>query len=321
RTYSPEQNEFIQEEVKKLKDAGIIRDGSKNWAANVVVVDKKNGKKRLCIDYRQLNSITTIDSYPLPRIQETLDAFYGAKWFTTLDLASGYWQILIAMMDIQKTGFITQRGFYEFVRMPFGLTNAPATFQRLMDKILETEIGKFVQVYLDDIIIYSETWEEHLEHIKQVFQRLEDAGLKMGKEKCFFALKELEFLGHRISREGIKPDPNKIEKERPIDFASKTIHGAQIRYSASELEFMAMHWAVTKQYKQYLLGKPFTLITDHQALKGLMKSDEGGRRITKWRQNLSVYEPYMEIKYTKAEKNQHADALSRMMNENTAAAA
>jgi hypothetical protein len=339
-----------------------------------------------------------------------------------LDLASGYWQILIALMDIQKTGFITQRGFYEFVRMPFGLTNAPATFQRLMDKILETEIGKFVQVYLDDIIIYSNTWEEHLEHIKQVFQRLEDAGLKMGKEKCFFALKELEFLGHRISREGIKPDPNKIEKiknwptptnktgargflgmvgyyrrfikdfskigkpifdvigkesfhwdekqqqamdilkkaiiedavlkypnftkpfilytdasggglgavlsqldeneiERPIAFASKTIHGAQIRYSASELEFMAMHWAVTKQYKQYLLGKPFTLITDHQALKGLMKSDEGGRRITKWRQNLSVYEPYMEIRYTKAEKNQHADALSRMMNENTAAAA
>ena len=422
RTYSPEQNEFIQEEVKKLKDAGIIRDGSKNWAANVVVVDKKNGKKRLCIDYRQLNSITTIDSYPLPRIQETLDAFHGAKWFTTLDLASGYWQILIAMMDIQKTGFITQRGFYEFVRMPFGLTNAPATFQRLMDKILEAEIGKFVQVYLDDIIIYSETWEEHLEHIKQVFQRLEDAGLKMGKEKCFFALKELEFVGHRISREGIKPDPKKIDKinnwptptsktgargflgmvgyyrrfikdfskigkpifdvigkesfhwgekqqqamdilkkaiieeavlkypnftkpfilytdasggglgavlsqldeneiERPIAFASKTIHGAQIRYSASELEFMAMHWAVTKQYKQYLLGKPFTLITDHQALKGLMKSDEGGRRITKWRQNLSVYEPYMEIKYTKAEKNQHADALSRMMNENTAAAA
>jgi len=410
RVYSPEQNAFIQEEVRKLKEAGIIRDGSKTWAANVVVVDKKNGKKRLCIDYRPLNSITTVDSYPLPRIQETLDSFDGAQWFSTIDLASGYWQMRVAEQDIEKTGFITQRGFYEFCRMPFGLTNAPASFQRLMDKVLVEEIGKFVQVYLDDIIIYSKTWEDHLQHIGEVFRRLEEAGLKMGRSKCFFALKELEFLGHRISREGIKPDPKKIEKiknwpiptnktgargflgmvgyyrrfvkdfskigkpifnvigndqfqwgekqqeamdilknaiiedavlkypdyskpfilytdaskiglgavlsqkdnegiERPVAFASKTLVDSQTRYSASELEFMAMWWAITKQYNQYLKGSEFEVITDHKALKGLRESERGGDKITKMRQDLSSYR--FTITYSPAEKNKHADALSR----------
>ena len=194
RRYSDKQNEFIKEEIQRMLEAGIIRPSSSNWSSNVVIVDKKNGKQRLCVDYRSVNKVTKQDKYPLPNIQEALDSFNGAKWFTTIDLASGYWQMKVAEEDIEKTAFVTAHGFYEYRRMPFGLTNAPAAFQRLMDRVLKNEMGKFVQVYLDDIIVYSKSWEEHLEHIEQVFRRLEEAGLKMGRAKCFFAKKEIEFL-------------------------------------------------------------------------------------------------------------------------------
>ncbi len=213
RRYSPAQQEFIQEEVERMLKAGIVRPAKESsWATNVVVVEKKNGKMRLCVDYRDLNKITKKDKYPLPNIQETLDSFHGAKWFTTLDLACGYWQLLMAAGDIEKTSFITNRGHYQFVRMPFGLTNAPAAFQRLMDKVLKAEMGRFVQVYLDDIVIYSKTWEEHLQHIECVIKRLEKAGLKMGRPKCFFAQKEIEFLGHIVSEKGIGTSPRLVEK-------------------------------------------------------------------------------------------------------------
>ena len=212
RKYSRRQLRFIREEVQKLLKAGVIQKSKSPWGFPPVIVDKKNGSQRLCIDYRKLNDVTIRDSYPLPNIAETLDSFHGAKYFSTLDLTSGYWQMKIHPKDRAKTAFNTRHGHFEFVRMPFGLTNAPASFQRLMDRVLEQEIGDFVQVYLDDIIIYSETWEEHLIHLNKVLERLEKAGLKLSKEKCKFGETELEFLGHIISRDGIKPDPNKIEK-------------------------------------------------------------------------------------------------------------
>ena len=152
RSYSQVHNAFIKEETQKMLSAGIIRESSSDWSSAPVIVEKKNKKLRLCIDFRQLNTRTHKDKYPLPEIEGILKSFNGAQYYTTLDLASGYWQIMIAEEDRKKTAFRVENGFYEFIRMPFGLTNAPATFQRLMDSIFRDMIGENVRVYLDDII-------------------------------------------------------------------------------------------------------------------------------------------------------------------------
>jgi hypothetical protein len=209
---SPAEHEFIQQELHLMLENGLISPSKSPWSSPVVLVKKKNGKLRLCIDYRKLNKITKRDVYPLPRIDEILDTLKGAKWFSTLDLASGYWQVEMKPEDREKTAFITKYGLFEFNVMPFGLTNASATFQRVMDKIFADLKNKFILVYLDDITIYSKTFEEHLEHLKEVFKRLQNAGLKLGKDKCCFGKQQLAFLGHIISEKGILPDPSKIDK-------------------------------------------------------------------------------------------------------------
>jgi hypothetical protein len=299
--------------------------------------------------------------------------------------------------------------------MPFGLTNAPATFQRLMDSVLRDEIGEFVQVYLDDVIIYSKTWLEHLEHIEKVFVKLHKAGLKLGPKKCKFAQDQIEFLGHIVTAEGIKPDPKKLElvkhwpqptnkrgvrsflgfmsyyrnfiegfsaiahnlhkvtkekeeftwgepqqkafdelkekmlntivlnhpdydkpfilstdasggglgailsqidehgKERPVAFASKSLTGAQTNYSATELELLAVIWAVTHKFSQYLLGNDIIVYSDHEALKYLVnktKTENVSKRIQKWLMKLSGYQ--ITVEYKSGTKNRNVDALSRM---------
>ena len=178
----------------------------------MVLVRKKNGKLRFCVDYRKLNNVTKKDRYPLPRIDELLESLSEASWYTTLDLASGYWQLKVREEDKAKTAFVTKHGLFEFNVMPFGLCNAPATFQRAMDNVLRKIKGKFVLVYLDDIIIFSKNYEEHLQHLQQVFDCLEEANLKINPEKCHFCNKEIQFLGHVINEKGVKPDPAKIEK-------------------------------------------------------------------------------------------------------------
>ena len=152
-----------------------------------MIVDKKGGEQHLCIDYHRLNNCTKPDAYPLPRIDDTLESFRTANWFTTLDLASGYWQVEVHSDDQEKTAFITEFGLYEFIVMPFGLRNAPGTFQRLMNYILQDYLGQFVCVYLDDIIINSKTFEQHMDHIKQVFHTLKQSLLKIKLKKCYFA--------------------------------------------------------------------------------------------------------------------------------------
>jgi len=206
------ENEFIENEVRRMLKYGLIRPSDSPWAARVVLVAKKNGKLRFCLDYRELNSVTRKDAYPLPRIDDIFDSLGKARWFTSLDLASGYWQVEVAPEDQPKTAFISACGTFEFNVMPFGLTNAPRTFQRLMDRVLRNEIGKFVHVYLDDINVFSETFEEHLQHLAIVFQRLRDAGLRLNPEKCEFVRKSLHFLGHVVSEEGLGPDPSKVNK-------------------------------------------------------------------------------------------------------------
>jgi hypothetical protein len=191
---------------------GLIQPSTNPWSFPVVVVKKKNGKFRFCVNYKPLNDITKKDNYPLPRIDEMLDTLQDAQWFTTLDLASGYWQIKVKKEDQKKTAFITKFGTYEFKVMPFGLCNAPATFQRTMDKVLQRIKDKFVLVYLDDVIIFSKTFEEHIQHVEEVMKRIRDANLRLKAEKCYFAAKVLQFLGHVVGKDGVKPNPEKVDK-------------------------------------------------------------------------------------------------------------
>jgi hypothetical protein len=209
---SVKEDQYIGEEIQKMLDQQIIRPSQSQWSSPVVLVRKKNGKLRFCVDYRKLNNVTKKDRYPLPRIDELLESLSEASWYTTLDLASGYWQLKVREEDKAKTAFVTKHGLFEFNVMPFGLCNAPATFQRAMDNVLRKIKGKFVLVYLDDIIIFSKNYEEHLQHLQQVFDCLEEANLKINPEKCHFCNKEIQFLGHVINEKGVKPDPAKIEK-------------------------------------------------------------------------------------------------------------
>lgn len=213
RPYSVPTNEqdFIKQEIQRMLVNKLIQTSESPWTSPVVLVKKKNGKLRFCVDYRKLNNITKKDAYPLPRIDEMLDTLSGSKWFSTLDLASGYWQVQMHPKDREKTAFVTRYGMYEFNVMPFGLCNAPATFQRLMDKVYKDIAWKFVVVYLDDTIIYSRTFNDHLKHLREVFIRIRKAGLKLNLEKCQFWMKRLPFLGHIISPQGIEPDPGKVE--------------------------------------------------------------------------------------------------------------
>jgi hypothetical protein len=224
---SPKEHEIIRKELDKMLAQGAIRPSRSPWASPVVLVRKKDGKIRFCVDFRKINQVTKKDKYPLPNIEEIMDLFGGSEWFSTMDLASGYWQVAIAQEDIEKTAFSTAFGLYEFVVMPFGLTNAPPTFQRLMNRILEEFLRKFVLVYIDDINVYSKTWDEHLQHLRKVFQKIKESGLKLKREKCYFGMTEVKFLGHVIGKEGIKPDPEIIEKIQnyPVPENQKKLRG------------------------------------------------------------------------------------------------
>ena len=201
-----------------LKD-GIISASISQWNAPLLVVPKKadaSGKPRLrvVVDFRKLNELTIGDSFPLPNITDILDQLGNAKYFTTLDLASGYHQIPMAERDKDKTAFSTPYGHYEFNRMPFGLKNAPATFQRLMNSVLAGIQGLRCLVYLDDIVIYGSSLEDHNKRLAEVLQRLRKHSLKLQPDKCEFLRKEVIYLGHIISENGILPDPSKLEAVR-----------------------------------------------------------------------------------------------------------
>ncbi len=176
----------------------------------MVVVQKKDGGSRLCVDYRGLNTKTYLDAYPMPQIQDILESLYGATVFTTLDLRSGYWQLEMEADSIQKTAFTTASGLYEFLRLPFGLKNAAASFQRLMEYVLRELKGKCCMVYIDDVVVFSKNKEDHLQHLHQVFRCFHKAGLTLNLKKCNFIQKSLTFLGHVVLSEGIKTDPAKV---------------------------------------------------------------------------------------------------------------
>ena len=204
--------------------AGVIEPSQSEWSSPIVVVKKKDGNIRLCIDYRRLNSTTPFDAYPMPRTDELIDRLGGAKYITTLDLAKGYWQVPMKEEDKAKTAFTTPNGLFQFKVMPFGLSGAPATFQRMMDRLLQG-MEDFVGAYIDDVIIFSESWETHLHHVEQVLLKLKEHNLTAKPGKCQFGMKECCNLGHIVGNGSVKPDPEKLRavKEFPVPVTKKGV--------------------------------------------------------------------------------------------------
>ncbi|XP_069800966.1 uncharacterized protein [Dendropsophus ebraccatus] len=419
RPIPPASYQQVKRLLQEMKDTNFIQESQSPWAAPIVLVKKKDGNIRFCVDYRKLNNITHKDAYPLPRIEESIAALGSAAYFSTLDLTSGYWQVPMAPEDREKTAFTTPMGLYEFTSMPFGLCNAPATFQRLMERCLGHVNFQSVLLYLDDVIVYSRTYEDHIHHLAEVFQVLIDHDLKIKPSKCHLLKPQVNYLGHVVSAAGIQPDPEKISaveswgipktvkevrsflgfagyyrrfipaplneplnellrgcprenynrrlpiewserqetafqtlkallisppilaypdysqpfrlytdasfqglgavlsqvqgnQERVIAYASRSLRGAEkndSNYSSFKLELLALVWAVTEKFKDYLAATPFTVYTDNNPLAHLNTARLGALE-QRWASRLANFN--FEIKYRSGKANVNADLLSRL---------
>ena len=201
----------VDRQLSDMLDKGLIQESTSPWASPVVLAKKKNGEVRFCIDYRGLNQISRHDVYPVPRVDDALGSLKGARWFSTLDLASAYWQIPMDPESSRKAAFTTHRGLFEPKRMPFGLRSAPATMQRLMSTLFRSMTWKMVLVYLDDIVIYSDTVEQHLTRMDLVFSKIREANLKLKPSKCQFLRRSVEYLGHVVSSSGVATSPRVVQ--------------------------------------------------------------------------------------------------------------
>ena len=211
RRIPPHQYDEVKNHLKEMLEIWAIQKLQSPWASAFVLVRKKDGALRFCIDLRKLNARTIKDAQTLPRIEDSLDSLDGAMIFSSLDLKSGYWQVELHEESIPYTAFtVGPLGFYECLRMPFGLTNAPATFQRLMENCLGDLHLNWCIIYLDDIIVYSKTPKEHLKRLEAVFEKISKAGLKLKPNKCEFFKSEIMYLGHVVSNKGIVTDPKKF---------------------------------------------------------------------------------------------------------------
>ena len=411
----------VRQHIEQLLATGIIRPSKSSYTSNIVLVRKKNGKLRLCVDYRQLNSITVKDSFALPRMEEIFDSLHGAKYFSTIDMKSGYHQIELEESHKERTAFtVGSIGFYEYNRMPFGLTNSPATYQRIMQNILGELNMTICLIYLDDLIIFSDSFEQHIERLDIILNRLQEANLKLAPEKCFFFRPRVQFLGHVVSANGVETDPSKIEKvqnrptpqnsdelrsflafagyyrrfinnysqiarplsdllpptslkkgkkktvkpwkwteieqavfnkiknllssppvlafpdfslpfelhtdasgkglgavlyqeqdgmKRVVAYASRALNKAEQNYSAFKLEFLALKWAVTEKFSDYLTANHFTVLTDNNPFTHILTSAKLDATGQRWASALGQYN--FTIKYRAGLRNQDADAMSR----------
>ncbi|TIA68013.1 hypothetical protein E3P91_04182 [Wallemia ichthyophaga] len=211
-----EQDE-LKKQLKQLVDSKLIRPSTSPYGSPVLFVRKKSGELRMCIDYRALNNITIKNRYPIPRMDEILDQLAPARYFSKLDLTSGYWQMRIKDEDVPKTAFTSKFGHYEFMVMPFGLCNAPSSFQYLMNSIFQDLLDEYVVVYLDDIMVYSRTKKDHLQHLTEIFRRLRDYKLYVKLKKCEFMKSKVEYLGHIVGNNSITPDVHKTKAIRDWD--------------------------------------------------------------------------------------------------------
>ena len=242
---------WVKEEIDKLLEAGVIRNSHSSWLAPIIVVPKGDGGKCLIIDYRALNKVMRKFVWPMPKVEDIFSQHNGAKYFSTLDLRAGYHHIRLTTDSIPKTAFTSPFGKYEYVKVPFGLAQAPAYFQELMMGILKDLL--FAMAYLDDIIIYSSTSEEHLQHIKTVFEKLCHAKLSMKLSKCHFFTKEIQYLGHILGIEGIRPVPAKTE-------AIKAMHPpVNPKQVCAFLRLVGYYRKFIKNFAK--IAKPLTVLT------------------------------------------------------------
>ncbi|XP_029595362.1 uncharacterized protein LOC115178352 [Salmo trutta] len=313
--------------------ADFIEPSDSPWSAPVVMVPKKGGKLRFCVDYRGLNSITTKDSYPLPRIDESLDHVRGSSWFSSLDLRSGYWQVPLSPGAREKTAFSTDRGHWQFKVLCFGLCNAPATFERLMDRVLAGVPRDECVVYLDDILVHGTSFEGALGAIRRVLERISGAGLKLHPGKCHFMQRERAFeaLKRALMEAPVlaSPDPNRPfildtdasneglgavlaqrgpDGEHVVAYYSRTFDKAEKRYCVTRRELLAVVAAV-RHFKYYLGGQPFVVRTDHSALQWLLSFKEPEGQIARWLEELQPYD--FQVEHRAGLRHSNADALSR----------
>ncbi len=419
RRIPPGRKQMVEQEVEKMLKNDIISPSSGPWASPIVLVSKKDNTVRFCVDYRKLNRATKLDAYPLARIDDCIDALQGAKYFCTLDLASGYWQIKVAESDREKTAFTSHLGLFKFNVMPFGLTNAPATFQRMMDGVLSGLINRICLCYIDDIIVYGKTMEELTANLDEVLLRLRQHNLLLKPKKCKFFQTSVAFLGHIISGDGVKCDPEKCEKirnwepprnigevrsflglvgyyrrfidnysnkakpllqltrkdvmfkwgpahdeafqslkdalcsdpilayprddlpwildtdasnyavgavlsqrhpdgkERVVSYGSKVLNDSQRNYCTTKRELFAVIFFVTSKYSYYLTQRPFTLRTDHKALKWLIDGESHDAMCNRWITKLSPFKPFMSIVHRAGTKHCNADSMSRLIDRRT----
>ena len=416
----------VKGHVEDMLNRGWITRSSSAWSSPVVIVRKQGGEIRLCCDFRQLNSKTIADKHPLPRVQESLDSLNGSEWFSVVDLTRAYYQGYIAPESRHKTAFVTPWGFYQWVRIPFGLMNAPANFQRYMENVVGDLRGKCALPYLDDIIIHSKSFSDHVDHIAKVLQRLQEHGLKLKAEKCDMFQQEVKFLGRIVNKDGyrmdgkniqavealkdIKPkdvsevrqllgllgyhrrhiqdfsrlakpitdlllksnnsendkNPKKARVEwtdtcqkaatkliemitsspflayadferefilhtdasmkglgailyqkddegrmRVIGYGSRTLRKAEMNYHPTKLEFLALKWAVTEEFHEYLgYANGFQAYTDNNPLTYLMQATKLNAFAERWVSELAEYK--FKINYRPGVVNKDADCLSRL---------
>lgn len=266
RRVAPADLDDLRRHLQGLLAAGIIKESRSPYASPIVLARKKTGRLRMCVDYRTLNRRTVPDQYTVPRIDEALDCLSGSRWFSVLDLRSGYYQIPMAEEDKEKTAFICPLGFFQFERMPQGITGAPATFQRVMEKAVGDMHMIEVIVYLDDLIVFGRTLEEHEQRLIKVLDRLEETGLKLSIDKCQFCRPQVTYVGHIVSEKGIATDPSKVEAvarwKQPTDLPSLQ----------SFLGFCGYYRRFIKDYS--IIVKPLT-----ELCKGYPPTQKGKRAV------------------------------------------
>lgn len=272
--YSPELKTEIEKQVREMLQSGVIAPSSNPFASPIIMVKKKDGTWRLCVDYRHLNLLTLKSKFPLPVIDELLDELTGASWFSKLDLRAGYHQIRLAPGEEYKTAFHTHEGHYQFNVMAFGLTRAPASFQSVMNTTLAPVLRKCALVFFDDILVYNTTFEDHVQHLGQVLQLLQQHQWKVKGSKCAFAQCSIAYLGYVISADGVATDPSKIDvvKDWPVPVNLKELRGF-LGLSGYYRKFVR-HYGVISQPLTNLLRKsvPFVWSTEAQTAFEVLKS-------------------------------------------------
>ncbi|GJR76305.1 putative mitochondrial protein [Tanacetum coccineum] len=324
------QKDDIEAMVTELLDSRMIRESHSPFSSPIIMVKKKDGTWRMCVDYRALNKNTVKDKFLIPIIEELIDELFRAKVFTMLDLRSGYHQIRICEADIHKTAFKTHQGHYEFLVMPFGLINAPSSFQALMNEVFALFLRKFVLVFFDDILVFNRDMGEHVKHLDLVLQTMQTHQLFAKMSKCVFGTSQVEYLGHAAMMNApmlalpnfqeefiVETDASKEgigavlqQQGHPISFLSKTLAPRHKGLYTYKKELLAVVYALEK-WIWYLFDRHFKIKTDHFSLKYLMEQRLTTPFQIKWLPKLLGYD--YEVLYKKGSENVVADALSRSL--------